>query len=261
MKRMISVLIISLLIFTACSTNNDKADSNATAEAETTVATETQTEATTTEPEATATEPETTSPATSDAPKQSGQSSKTANFYANLYESEEFSLHQHMDLEINGIKTKSVSVISRKGEKYASNTEWVTGDERNGLRLIFDADHVYSLDAQSKTYWVGNASDIPNFSAAATQSLNMLRSLEFVSGEAEVDGEKYQTETFVDQGITLTYFFQGDDLKFFENSTEGSLTRVYIDEAKQQADDELFEIPSDFTEVESPGAAVESPSN
>ena len=242
-KTMLSLILITVVILTGCSSP----EPNAPAEpvVETPIA-----EAPTNEPDG-ETQDNPVKPPAPDGPVVSAEASKTLTFYTKLFSSNEFTLSQHVSFQVGEVETRSSTTTVRDGKNYAMLSQWQSGSEQaSGFRIIIRDGLVYSVDDGTRTYWVTDDSSQDNIAEQTGQVINQLEGLEYVVGQAEVDGVTYDTETYVDQGLLMTYFFVGDELKFMETRSNDTSTRIYIDVAQQTADPDMFLIPDDYVEVD-----------
>lgn len=252
-KIILSVLLVSLLVFTACSTPETA-----------TPAPDQEVEQTTTETPAPAPTPSETpvaeteepvkEPAPVDGPKVDGSASKTLKYYRDLFNSPQYTMKQYMSFTIGDVETKSTTTTMRDGERYAVVTQWQSGEgEPSTFRIIMDGDTIYNVDDATKTYWSTPKSEEMDIPMQTGELMKQFERMEYVQGEAEVDGKVYQTETYVDQGLTMTYFFDGNVLKFIDAISENASTRTYIESAETSVDKAMFEIPDDYTESQDGG--------
>lgn len=256
-KIIISLILIGLLVLAGCSGKSETAEPETTPPvSETPVETPSQDVTPPQEPE---TESESdsqveTKPADlPDGPTALGEKSKTYKWYSKLFGAKEFTMVQRMQFSIGDAESSTVSVTAYRDGVYASKSTFSGGGETNEVRLLLEDKKVTTIYDSMKMYTVSDISEEMDTSFNMEEMLGEISEAEFVSGTAEIDGEKYDTETFVNQGISMTYFFQGDDLKFFEAGTEAAATRVYIDEATLGVDPALFEIPDDYEESQGVG--------
>lgn len=256
-KIIISLILIGLLVLAGCSGKAETAEPETTPlVSETPVETPSQDVTPPQEPE---TESESdsqveTEPADlPDGPTSLGEKSKTFKWYSKLFGAKEFTMVQRMQFSIGDAESSTVSVTAYRDGVYASKSIFSGGDETTEFRLLLEDKKVTTIYDDMKTYSVSEISEEMDTSFNLEDTLEDISAAEFVSGTAEIDGEKYDTETFVNQGITMTYFFKGDDLKFFDAGTEAAATRVYIDEASFEIDPALFEIPDDYEESQGVG--------
>jgi|LFRM01.1.fsa_nt_gb hypothetical protein len=246
-KLIISLLIISLIIMAGCSA---KEDQPAVEEPSQPVEQEPAPEAVEDEPE---TETESEPAPETDGPAVAMEDSQTVKFYSNLFDSDQYTIIQRMHMVVGDFESDSISIVARDGDQYVTKTEYTSGDQTSGIRIILRDGKSYSIDDQNKTYWVSEASEEVDYEVMTGDTVESLRLQEFITGQSEVDGVMYDTETYVDQGIIMTYYFQNGDMKFFENGTEDSMVRVYIDRATTDIDPELFIIPDDYEESQGVG--------
>lgn len=258
-KTIISLILIGLLVLAGCSSKPETVEPETTppiseANVETPSDDVTPPENPETESESVIeTETEAKPVDLPDGPTNAGRNSKTYKWYSKLYKSKEFTITQRMQFNIGDASSTSVSVTAYRDGVYASKSSFSGGGETNEIRLILEDTKVTTIYDNMKSYSVSDISEEMDTSFNMDDMLDEIAVSEFVAGTAEVDDEKYDTETFVNQGITMTYYFKGDDLKFFDAGTEAAASRVYIDDASFKVDPALFEIPDDYTESESIG--------
>lgn len=259
-KISLIVLLISLLVMAGC-TDNKPATQEPEAPVTETPATETEPEETNdpaeepadieAEPETTEEAPITESP--KEEPAQPQSESKTVKFYRDLLEKDEYTLKQSMTIKVGDYESKTVSTSARKGKEFATLNESDDGEDIFTIRVILKDGQVYQIDDAAKTYWVSEDTGEADFEQISMEVVDKYLEMEYVTGQADVDGEMYDTEIYVDQGFVMTYYFQGDEMKFFDNQMGETGTRIYIEEATDKADPDLFLIPDDYQESQGVG--------
>lgn len=258
-KTAISLLLIGLLILVSCS------NPPASPEPETPVteapSSETDAPEAVDPPQEPAAEEET--PAETEAapitespkeePAQPQTDSKTVKFYRDLFDKDEYTLRQSMTLRVADYESTTVSTSARRGDEFVTLSESSDGQDTFTIRILMRDGKTYQIDDSSKTYWVSEDSEETDFEQMTLEVVEKYSEMEFVSGQADVDGERYDTEIYVDQEVVMTYYFQDDQMKFFDNSIGETGTRIYIEEASDTADPALFVIPDDYQESQGVG--------
>lgn len=118
----------------------------------------------------------------------------------------------------------------------------------NTTVLILD-EITYLLDPASKTYMqmqlpddlTGQSGDLFDYDEANLPDITI--------GEVEVDAQKYYAETVTEDGETVSYLFEDDDLKYIVSSAEGMTSTAKVIRFQTGADASLLRIPDDYTGV------------
>lgn len=241
-KIIVSMLLIALLVFTACSAKNTETP---TTDSAAPVQTETESPAqTVTEPAAT-TEP--TTPSTG-----GNKDSLTYQYYDKFIQKKQFTFNQSMSYQIGEQTFNTKSSISRDGENFVMTSIQENGGQTMKYRTLFLDGKVYMIDDTAKTIQQGSAEvagSPDDFAAVLTQ----IEQLNLTTGQETVDGVTYATESVTESGITSTYFFEGDILKFYEIGSESGKTRMTVEGYSLEPDKANLEFPVDYQEI------VESP--
>lgn len=229
-KTIVSILLILLLVFTACSA--DKAETPETALE------------TVGEPVSESSEPA--------APTANNRDSLIYKYYSKFIEKKEFTFTQSMRYEIGDQAFDTQSSISRKGEDFVVTSTQTSAGQTMQYRTLFLDGKVYMIDDTLKTVQQGSdeiAGSPDDFAAV----LGQIETLNLTTGQETVDGVNYVTEKVTESGITTTYYFEGDILKFYEIGSESGKTRMTVDGYSLEADKVHLEYPTDYQEIlESP---------
>lgn len=228
-KIIVSILLVVLLGVSACSP--DKAETQVIAPVEETP-TETVIEATK-EPTGTPGD---------------NKDSLIYKYYSKFIDKKQFTFKQSMRYEMGDQTFDTQSSISRDGEDFVVTSIQKNGSQTMQYRTLFLKGKVYMIDDTLKTVQQGS-DEIAGSPEDFADVLGQIELLNLTTGQETLEGVTYVTEQVTESGITTTYYFEGDILKFYEIGSESGKTRMTVDGYSLEADQVNLEYPVDYQEV------------
>ena len=150
-----------------------------------------------------------------------------------------------MEGEMEGMGEATVTV-ARQGEKRAMDMT-VQGMH---ISVIYVDGTTYTIMHDEKIYASEEGENASAFDIGLEMSATDLKSIKeavFETGKEEIDGKKYDTETYpMEDGSKETYFFEGDTLKYLKTVDGNDELLLKIIELSNKVDSSLFEVPSDY---------------
>ena len=184
-----------------------------------------------------------------------GNKDKVKETYSNLQNSEKFTFTME---EVDSMYTIS---FAQNGDNM--NIDMISNDDDRLSTLILDGNSYTILHSQQEYYMYENEGTEENI---ILEALEEISEAEYETGSEEIYGTKYYYEEFegcfdftillaIDTNNTIKtrFYFDGDELVYIKNVTTvddeetEELIKVTV---SYDVDDSLFEIPTDYAEVE-----------
>ena len=189
-----------------------------------------------------------------------GNSNKVQNMYKKMSASQEFTFT--MEEEVEDFKYKIT--MAQKGSNVSIESY---SDDQHTTTLVVD-NEVYYIDHANKEYFYDNEYGTDGIDTdIIVASLKEIIKQKYSKGKEEINGKTYYYQEYDNNDVDFViyanvneeskiktrFYFDGDDMKYIKNiitteeETEEELIKTTLSYSVQE---ELFEIPKDYAEVE-----------
>lgn len=180
------------------------------------------------------------------------QEQKTSKAYSalnNVFSGNDYiiSLEGELDDE-EGLETIT---MAKKGE----NLYTAISSASQNVTLMYKDNTTYIISDDEKMYMTSEGKDDSVFAEdtmiISKENLQQIYNRDFQTGKETIDEIECDYEEYkLDDGTTEKYYFSGDEIKYiklvYEDGTEETMK---VKNLSSEVDDNLFEIPSDYTLV------------
>lgn len=131
-----------------------------------------------------------------------------------------------------------------------TDSEHATIIYKDSTTYIISHDEKMYMSMEGKDEDSLDMDDMPMFSE---EELQELETAKYTTGKETIDGTEYDYEEYKDEenGTTERYYFTGNELKYIKSTDEdGEVELMKVNKISADADDSLFEIPSDYQKIE-----------
>ena len=244
MKKLLSLLLTLVLIFSLAACGGEKAPSDE----EKTPSSSGQQQQNTPTPDPSTNKPD--EPDETPVPDEDGDpidlsgylGTKTGRFYSRFADGR---MYMEYEMEMEGQVMSMISATD--GDRTYSETRM--GGTSMGVSIMIGED-MYTIDHASKmVIKMSLGADTQTIAGAVLEESDVDMGT-FTTGTKEIDGKTYDTEELIVEGGAAIYCFDGDDLAYIISSFEGQEVVMKIVEASDKVDESLFEIPTDYALME-----------
>lgn len=171
----------------------------------------------------------------SESPDTKGMGELLSASYVEMMKDDKYFMKYKTTTEFNGQKMDYVVTVASSGEKTAVISE---GGGINS-RIVATKDKSYMIDDQNKMVLVMPIEETAEDAAATFDT----EGITYV-GTGKEDGLTYEEYTTVDS--TIRYYFSGKELAKVSINTAGDTIVMEIIEMKDDVDESVFDIPSNY---------------
>lgn len=176
--------------------------------------------------------------------------SKTYKFFKENLSGEEMYMKQKIKVDMpEGASEEGTAEFYKKGENLYSVSELAGAKQA----VLLKDKVAYLIMIDQKSYMKIPSSDTEgmlDLENMRLDDIDYLKDYQITTGKEEVSGKSYSFEQFSKDGMKMTYYFNGGDLKFVKGEMlEGYSSLSEILEYSNKVDDSVFEIPADYTEI------------
>lgn len=167
---------------------------------------------------------------------------KTGKFYSQFTDDK---MYMKYEMEVEGEKMTITSATA--GDKTYSETK--LGDFSAGVSIM-DGEDMYTIDHASKMVIKYTMQADAQTIAGAVLEESDVDMGDYKTGTRQIDGKTYDTEEWIVDNAASIFCFDGDDLVYMIGAFEGEEVIMKVIEISNNVDDDLFEIPADYTVME-----------